>query len=56
MIGAGDGDLAGLQWLSQRIEHLRLKLRQLVEKQHAVMRQRDFPGPRDHAAADQPGV
>ena len=53
MIGAHDRDLAGLQRLAQRIEHLRLEFRQLVEKQHAVMGERDFARPRMQAAADQ---
>jgi len=46
IVGANHGDLADLQRLAQRIEHLRLELRELVEKQHALMRERGFPGPR----------
>ena len=53
MVGARDRDFAGLERLAQRIEHLRLELRQFVEKQHAVMRERDFARPRAQAAADQ---
>ena len=53
MIGARDHDLAGLERLAQRIEHVRVELRQLVEKQHAEMGQRDLAGPRPRAAADQ---
>ena len=39
VIGARDGDFAGLERLAQRIENLRLEFRKLVEKQHAVMRE-----------------
>ena len=53
MIGARDRHLAGFQRLAQRIERLRLEFRQLVEKQHAVMGERDFARPRMQAAADQ---
>ena len=53
MIGAGDRDFAGLERLAQRFERLRLEFRQLVEKQHALMGERDFARPRAHAAADQ---
>ena len=42
MVGARDRDLAVLQRLAQGIEHLRLKLGELIEEQHAVMRERDF--------------
>jgi hypothetical protein len=37
MIGPGDQDLPGLQWLAQRIEHLGLELRQFVEEEHALV-------------------
>ena len=53
VIGARDRDLAGLQRLAQRVERLRREFRQLVEEQHAVMRERDFARPRAQAAADQ---
>ena len=53
MVGAGDQDLARLERLPQRIEHLRLEFRQLVEKQHAIMRKRCLSGPRIDAAAHQ---
>jgi len=53
MIGAGNGNLAGFQRLAQRVERLRLEFRQLVEEQHAVVRERDFARPRVQAAADQ---
>ena len=46
MVGAGDRDLAGLERLAQRIQHLRLEFGQLVEKQHAIMRERYLSGPR----------
>ena len=53
MIGARDRDLAGFERLAQRVEHLRGEFRQLVEEQHAVMRERNFARPRAQAAADQ---
>ena len=46
-------DLARLERLPQRIEHLRLEFRQLIEKQHAIMRKRCLSGPRIDAAAHQ---
>ena len=39
-------------WRSE-FERLRLEFRQLVQKQHAVVRERNFAGPRVQAAADQ---
>ena len=39
-IGAGDRDFAGLQRLAKRVEHAGFELRQLVEKQDAVMGER----------------
>ena len=44
MVGARDHRLAGLERLAQRIEHLRVEFRQLVEKQHAEMGERRFAG------------
>ncbi len=55
MIGARHRDLAVFQRLAQRIQHPRIELRQFVEKQHALMRQRDFAGLGAHAAARQRG-
>ena len=46
MVRARDGDLADLERLAQRVERLRLEFRQLVEKEHAVMRERDLARPR----------
>ena len=46
-------DAAGLQRLAQHFQHLPRKLRQFVEEQHAVVRQRDFARPRVAAAAHQ---
>ncbi len=37
--GAGDGDDAILQGLAQHFQHAALELRQLIQKQHAAMRQ-----------------
>ncbi|MHC2672044.1 hypothetical protein ACVI1J_004207 [Bradyrhizobium diazoefficiens] len=55
MIGAGHRDLAVLQRLAQRIQHARIELRQLVEEQHALMRERDLAGLGVHAAAGERG-
>ena len=51
-LGARDGDPAGLQRLAQRLEDRAAEFRQLVEEQHAQMRERDLAGPRLAAAAD----
>jgi len=46
-------DLAVLQGLAQRIQHPGIELRQFVEKQHALMRERDFARLGARAAAGQ---
>ena len=46
VVGAGNRDLANLERLAQRVEHLRLELGQLVEEQHAMMGERHFTRPR----------
>jgi hypothetical protein len=46
VVGAGDRDFAGLQRLAQRVERLRLELRQFVEEKNAVVRERDLARPR----------
>lgn len=51
--GPGDDDMPRLQWLTQDLEHLAVEFRQLVEKQHALMRQGDLPRLRTAAATDQ---
>jgi len=48
-----DDDVAGFQWLAQHFQNVAVELRQFVEEQHAVVRQRDFAGPRLGAATDQ---
>ena len=53
MIGARHRDLAVLERLAQRIQHPRIELGQLVEKQDALMRQRDLAGFGAQAAAGQ---
>jgi hypothetical protein len=53
VIGAGDRDLAVLEQLAQRIQHAWVELRQLVEEQHALMRQRNLAGFRAQAATGQ---
>src|SRR5499427_10682698 len=53
MVRSRDRDLPDLERLTQRIEHLRLELGQLVDEEDAVMRERDFARPRAQSAADQ---
>src|SRR5208283_1334518 len=53
MIGARDRDLPRLERLAQGVERLRLELGQLVQEQHAVVRERNLAGPRLRAAADE---
>ena len=55
MVGARYRDLAVLERLAQRIQHPRIEFRQLIQKQHALMRQLDFAGPGAQAAARQCG-
>ena len=42
MVGARDCDFSGLERLTQRVEHLAGKFRQLVQKENAIMRKRNF--------------
>src|SRR5437773_5978590 len=51
--GARNRDPAGLERLAQGFEHLAVEFRQLVQKQHAVVRERYFAGARVAASADQ---
>ncbi len=51
VIGARHRDLAILQRRAQRIEHARIELRQFIEKQNALMRQRNLTRSRAQAAA-----
>ena len=51
-----DRDLAVLERLAQHVEHVALEFGQLVQKQDAVVRQADFAGTRQRAAADQPRI
>ena len=44
VIGARHRDLAGLQRLAQAVERLGVEFGQFVEKQHALMGERDFSG------------
>ena len=55
VIGAADERTARLERLAQGFERLPLEFGQLVEEQHAVMRERYFPRLRAHAAADDGG-
>ena len=52
---AGDGDPAVFDGLAQDLHRGAREFRQLVQKQHAVVRERDFAGARDAAAPGQPG-
>jgi len=52
-LGAGDGHAAGLERLPQRLEGSAVELRQLVEKQHALMGQRNLARPGARSAADE---
>src|SRR3546814_2653967 len=54
-IGPRDADLARLQRLAQAVEYAALELGQLVEEQHAEMREADLARPHPDAAADQRG-
>ena len=54
--GPRDGDPAVLQGLAQDLEDVLSELRQLVEKEDPVVREAHLAGPRDLAAADQPGI
>ena len=53
VIGSRNRDFSGLQRLPQRIEHRALEFGELVEKQHAAMRERHFARPRAQSATDQ---
>jgi hypothetical protein len=50
---AADRDEAVLERLAHGLERIAAELRQLVEEQHAEMRERDFTGPHVGAAAEQ---
>ena len=53
---AGDGHTALFQRLAHGFQHGAFELGQFVQKQHAVVRQRDFAGRRIGIAAEQTGV
>ena len=54
--GAGDAYRAIFQRLAHNLEDVAGEFRQLVQKEHAVVSEGNFAGPRNHAAADQAGV
>src|SRR2546425_13149277 len=54
--GARDGYDAVLHRLAQHLEHVLAELGQLVQEQHAAVRETYLPRPRVRAAADQPRV
>ena len=49
--GARDGDAARFERLAQHLEHVAAEFRQLVEEEHAVVRERDLARARRRAAA-----
>ena len=51
--GAGDGDVAVFERLAHDLENVAPEFRQLVEKQDAVVGERDFTRFRHRAAADE---
>src|SRR5207248_8133306 len=52
---ARDRHAPGLERLAQRLEHVAVELRQLVEEKYSVMRERNFARSRQIAAADHGG-
>src|SRR5438477_12002965 len=48
-----DRDAARFERLAQHLEHRAVELRQLVEEEDAMVRERDLPRPRRRAAADE---
>ena len=54
--GAADGDDLVLQRLAQHLQHARAELGQLVQEEHAAVRQADLARARPVPAADQAGV
>src|SRR2546425_4129070 len=53
---AGDGHVTVFERLAQHFEHVALKFRQFVEKEHAIVPERDLAWARHRAAAYQTGV
>ena len=53
---AADGDDLVLQRLAQHLQHVLAELGQLVQEEHAAVRQADLARPRPVPAAHQPGV
>jgi hypothetical protein len=54
--GAGDRDCTVLEGLAKNFENVAGKLGEFVEKEQTIVRERDFAGPRDRAAANQSGI
>jgi len=54
--GSAQPDDAVLDGLAERFEHVPAELGQLVEEEHAVVRERDLAGSRNRAAADETGI
>ncbi len=55
-LGAADGDDLVFDGLAQHFQDARAELGQLIQEEHAAVRQRDLAGVRPVAAAHQPGV
>jgi len=55
-VRAADGDGLVFHRLAHHFQHAAVELRQLVEKEHAAMRQADLAGPRPVAAPNKPGI
>jgi len=53
VICARNGDFTCFNRLAQCVEHAWFEFRKLVEKQHTVMRERNFAGPDAQASANQ---
>src|SRR6266478_5869710 len=53
---ARNGHCPVLQRLPHHFQHIPLKFRQLIQKEHAIVTQRNFPRPRHRASANQPGI
>jgi hypothetical protein len=44
VFGAGNHDAARLQWLSQNLQYLAIKFRELIEEQHTMVGESYFAG------------
>src|SRR5207248_4379158 len=51
-----NGDASILQWLAHHLQSRAMKFRELVEKENAIVREADFTGVRNGAAAEQSDI